>query len=194
MRALDIAEYIAGKYGVKLTEEELLQFASIMGCKELKKGERLLEQGQIAKDIVYVHSGTMRLFYYKKGRDVTEHFACADAHFAYSIISLFRRRQTELMMEALERSVIYTISYERLKLLLLQIPQIAKLYVDMLEEGLIISQKKADSWRFETVSERYERFCREYPEAVKKASVHHIASYLLMSPETLSRVRAGALS
>ena len=40
---------------------------------------------------------------------------------------------------------------------------------------------------------RYLRFQQEYPEAAKRASVNHIASYLLMTPESLSRVRAGVL-
>lgn len=185
----DIAEYIADKYNVKLQAGELQQFASTMECRELKRGELFLNHGQIAKEIIYVYSGTMRLFYYKNGRDITEHFACADTHFVYSIISLFRKRRTELMMEALEPSIIYTIHYDKLRILLLQIPQLAKLYVDILEEGLIISQEKADSWRFETVKERYIRFMREYPGVVKIASVNHIASYLLMAPESLSRVR-----
>jgi CRP-like cAMP-binding protein len=164
-----------------------------MESRELRKGEVFLDQGQIAKDIIYVYSGTIRLFYYKKGRDITEHFAAADTHFVYSIISLFRKQRTELMMEALEQSIIYTINYDKLRWLLLQIPQLAKLYADILEEGLIISQKKADSWRFETVKERYERFFREYPEVVKTAAVNHIASYLLMTPESLSRIQAGSL-
>ncbi|MDR2679980.1 MAG: Crp/Fnr family transcriptional regulator [Tannerella sp.] len=185
----DIAGYIANKYNIKLQPEELQQFASIMEFRKLKKGEVFLDQGQVAKDIIYVHSGTMRLFYYKKGRDITEHFACADTHFVYSIISLFQKRRTELMIEALEQSIIYTINYDKMRLLLLQIPQLAKLYIDILEEGLIISQKKADSWRLETVKERYERFFKEYPEVVKIASVNHIASYLLMAPESLSRIR-----
>ncbi|HKM44979.1 MAG TPA: hypothetical protein VJY12_05915 [Dysgonamonadaceae bacterium] len=58
---------------------------------------------------------------------------------------------------------------------------------------LIVSQQKADSWRFESSHERYERFLIEYPEVAKRASIDHIASYLLMAPETLSRVRAGVL-
>jgi CRP-like cAMP-binding protein len=190
---LEIAGSIANKYDIRLQPEELQQFASIMEYRELRKGELLLDQGQIAKDIIYVYSGTMRLFYYKKGRDITEHFAAADVHFVYSIISLFRKRRTELMMEALEQSIIYTINHDKLRWLLLQIPQLAKLYADILEEGLIISQKKADSWRLDTVKERYERFFREYPGVVKIASVNHIASYLLMTPESLSRIRAGSL-
>lgn len=189
----DIAGHIANKYDVRLPPEDLQQFASIMDCRKLKKGELFLAQGQIAKHILYVHSGTMRLFYYKKGRDITEHFASSGTHFAYSIISLFRKRRTELMIEALEESLIYTINYDKLKTLLIQTPLLAKLYINILEESLTISQKKADSWRLETVKERYERFSREYPEVVKIASVNHIASYLLMAPESLSRVRAGTL-
>ena len=50
----------------------------------------------------------------------------------------------------------------------------------------MLSQEKADSWRFESARKRYLRFQQEYPEAAKRASVNHIASYLLMTPESLS--------
>lgn len=188
---IEIAEFISNKYKIKLRSNDLNRFASIIDFRELKKGELFLSKEQIAKELVYVHSGTMRLFYYKNGRDITEHFACADTHLVYNIISLFMKQPAELMIEALEQSIVYPINYNKLRLLTMEIPQLAKLYIDILEEGLIISQSKADSWRFETVRERYERFLREYPKVAKVASVNHIASYLLMTPESLSRVRAG---
>lgn len=56
---------------------------------------------------------------------------------------------------------------------------------------LIVSQIKADSWRFETARERYNQLMEHQPEVIKRAPLSHIASYLLMTPETLSRyVRA----
>lgn len=70
---------------------------------------------------------------------------------------------------------------------------INRLYQKILEWALMLSQEKADSWRFESSRKRYLRFQQEYPEAAKRASVNHIASYLLMTPESLSRVRAGVL-
>ena len=70
---------------------------------------------------------------------------------------------------------------------------INRLYQKILEWALMLSQEKADSWRFESARKRYLRFQQEYPEAAKRASVNHIASYLLMTPESLSRVRAGVL-
>ena len=63
-------------------------------------------------------------------------------------------------------------------------------YRKILEFSLIVSQVKADSWRFETAHERYNKLMRYQPEVIKRAPLSHIASYLLMTPETLSRVRA----
>ncbi|MDR2037477.1 MAG: Crp/Fnr family transcriptional regulator [Bacteroidales bacterium] len=190
---LDIAGIIADKYDVQLSTDDLQQIASVMGYRELEKGELYLKQGAVAKDFIYVRSGMIRQFYYKKGHDVTEHFTCEGSTLAFCIVSLFRDQPTSLMIEALEPSVIYTIPNNSLKTLSLQFPNIAKLHISILESGLIISQQKADSWRFETARERYERFIKEYPEVAKRASVNHISSYLLMAPESLSRVRAGAL-
>ena len=63
-------------------------------------------------------------------------------------------------------------------------------YRKILEYSLIVSQIKADSWRFETASERYHNLLKHHPEVIKRAPMAHIASYLLMTPETLSRVRS----
>lgn len=189
----EIAAVIAKIYEIKLPASDMEQLASIIDFRKLEKGELLLEQGAIAKDFIYVESGMLRQFYYKKDHEITEHFTCENSTLAYCIISLFKKQPTELMIEALEQSIIYTISYERLKILSSQLPGITKLYIKILESGLILSQQKADSWRFETARERYERFVKEYPEIAKRGSVNHIASYLLMTPESLSRVRAGVL-
>ena len=67
------------------------------------------------------------------------------------------------------------------------------LYCALLEDGLLESLRKCDVQRFESARERYETFVRQYPEAARRAPGKHIASYLLMTPESLSRVRAGLL-
>ena len=69
----------------------------------------------------------------------------------------------------------------------------ALLYRKMLEHSLIESQVKADMFRFETAHDRYEKFLKLFPEPAKRAPLIHIASFLQMTPETLSRVRAGLL-
>ena len=109
------------------------------------------------------------------------------------IVSLFTGRRNCLQLESLEEGVIWSISYAGLVELSERYLHIARLLRHLLEGSLMLSQYKADSWRFETSRERYARFVRDYPEIARRASVNHIASYLLMTPESLSRVRAGDL-
>ena len=139
-----------------------------------------------------IEKGMVRQFYYKDGRDITEHFSCEEDIVA-CLESLFLKEPTRLLIEVIEPSVIYLLDYEKWEGLCDKYPEINELYRRVFEYMLILSQRKADSWRFESSHERYERFCREYPAVAKRASVAHIASYLLMTPETLSRVRAGVL-
>ncbi|MDR1402227.1 MAG: Crp/Fnr family transcriptional regulator [Tannerellaceae bacterium] len=187
-----IAGKIASAYQ-HLSPEPLREFAGILEPVKLKKGEILLDKGQILRSMVYVDTGMLRQFYYKKGKDVTEHFGC-EGTVVYCINSLFKEQPTDLMIEAIvEPTLIYTVNYRKLCGLIEKYGEIAIMFRRILEDGLIISQNKADSWRFETARERYNRFIKDFPDAAKRASINDIASYLLMAPESLSRVRSGAL-
>lgn len=160
--------------------------------KELEKGEILLNEGQTSRHMVFVGKGMLRQFYYKNGKDVTEHFSY-EGCILMCIESLLKQEPTHLMAEALEPAVVYMLPYDTLQNLLEQSKEINAFYRKVLEYSLIVSQIKADSWRFETARERYNLLLRNHPEIVKRAPLSHIASYLLMTPETLSRVRSGVL-
>jgi CRP-like cAMP-binding protein len=97
------------------------------------------------------------------------------------------------MIEALEPTTYYLIDYKDIQRICANSLSLQKLYSRILEMMLVISQQKANEMRFTSVRERYQNFIKQYPEAVKRASSRHIASYLLMSPETLSRVKSELL-
>lgn len=187
----EIAKDLSIRY-YPLPQDDLEALASIIEPCQAAKGECLLSEGQIARSFYYVESGLLRQYYYKNKHEITEHFSC-EGNVAFCLSSLFQQEPTDLMIEVLEPTVYHLISYSGLKDLLSRSLPINTLYRRLLEESLILSQRKADSWRFESVRERYQRFRQEYPEAAKRASVNHIASYLLMTPESLSRVRSGVL-
>lgn len=189
---MEIIKQITEKYDVYFSEESVQEFNNILEPKEYKKDEIILSPGQISKYMYVIQKGIIRQFYYKEGRDITEHFSC-EGQIATCLESLFLKEPSKLGVESLESSLIYLLDYEKWEHLCDKNPQINQLHRRVLEYKLVVSQQKADSWRFENSSERYERFCNEYPQIVKRAAVAHIASYLLMSPETLSRVRAGVL-
>lgn len=189
---MDIATQLAKKYAVTLSEESVLKFNSALVPKEYSKDDIILDLGRICKDVYIIEEGMLRLFYYKNGRDISEHFSGED-EVVFCIESLFFKKPTTLMMEAIEPSIIHHLNYEIFQELCDNYKDLNQLYRRIIELDLAVSQQKADSWRFENSHERYERFCKEYPQVVKRASIAHIATYLLMTPETLSRVRARKL-
>lgn len=186
-----IAQKITCRF-IDFNDEELRAYASLLKKIELKKGEILINQGEIAKGSYWVESGLLRQFYYKAGRDVTEHFA-SEGNGMMCIRSMFNCEPSDQIIEALEKSTVYYTPYKQLISLSEQHTVINTYIRRLLEFALMVSQIKADSWRFESARERYNRFITDFPEASKRASINHIASYLLMTPESLSRVRAGTL-
>lgn len=165
------------------------QIENILIRKEVEKGELLLAEGEISHNLVLVGKGMLRQFYYKNKKDVTEHFSY-EGNIVICIESTLKQEPTRLMIEALETSIVYLLPYNKLMALAEQSWEVNMFYRKVLEFSLIASQVKADSWRFETAHERYNKLMRYQPEVIKRAPLSHIASYLLMTPETLSRVRA----
>lgn len=185
-----IVENIATTFHTTLSAQAIEDFGAILECKEYQKDDIILKQGQVNRYFYYVHQGMIRQFYYKKGKDVTEHFSY-ETNMAVCIESLYKNKPADLLMQAIEPTVIYKIPFTDWQKLCAKHYDLAKLYMRVVEALLLISQWKADSWRFESAHERYDRFSKEHPEVVRRAPVAYIASYLLMSPESLSRVRAG---
>lgn len=187
----DIARELARKYST-MTHEELDTLESILVPKKFAKGEMILKVGEICENIYYIDKGLIRQFYYKNNKELTEHIG-ADGEIFMCIESLFREEPTELQVEALENSIIYLIPKHRLEQVALHNVNIQIMYRKILEESLIISQIHADLLRFETAQNRYLRLCKLKPQVVLRAPLVYIASYLQMTPETLSRVRSSTL-
>ncbi|MGM5630925.1 Crp/Fnr family transcriptional regulator [Apibacter raozihei] len=185
--ALAVAELFSEKY-CTLPIEALNHLSLMINTTVYTKGEIILNIGQTAKDILYVEKGILRQYYFKDDFEITEHFTC-NSQVTFCIESLFEKKPTKLLIEAVETSIIHAIPYQGIVDLTHHYPAAIQLLQKILETSLIISQKKADSWRLSTASERYKRFMKEYPSALLRAPVKHIASYLSMAPESLSRIR-----
>ena len=183
----DIARELARRYST-MTHEELDTLESILVPLKFAKGEMILKEGEVCRDIYFIDHGLVRQFYYKNGKEVTEHLG-EDHSIFMCIESLFKEEPTRLQVEALEQSIIYALPKEKLEVVALHSVNIQMMYRKILEESLIISQIHADLMRFETAQDRYMKMCKLYPQVVLRAPLVYIANYLQMTPETLSRVR-----
>lgn len=184
----DIARELARKYST-MTHDELDILESIIVPKKYAKGEMILREGETCEDISYIDRGLVRQFYFKNDKELTEHIG-SDGEIFMCIESLFREEPTHLQVEALEPCIIYCLPKHRLEQVALHNVNIQILYRKILEESLIISQVHADLVRFESAQSRYQKLCKLKPQVVLRAPLVYIASYLQMTPETLSRVRA----
>lgn len=187
----DIARELARRYST-MTHEELDVLESILVPRKCAKGEIILKEGQVCEDIYYIEKGLIRQFYLKKDKEVTEHLA-TEGSVIMCIESLFKEEPTRLQVEALEPSLLYALPKRKLEQVALHNVNIQILYRKILEESLIFSQVHADLVRFETAQDRYLRLCKLMPQVVLRAPLVYIASYLQMTPETLSRVRAASV-
>lgn len=184
----DIARELARKYST-MAHDELDILESILVPMKFARGENVVSEGEVCVAIYYVERGLLREYYYKNNKEVTEYLA-VDGNVFMCIESLFQNEPSKLIVEALEPSVVYALPKDRLEEVALRNVNIQILYRKILEESLIISQRRADLLRFESAKDRYRKLCKLNPKVIMKAPLVYIASYLQMTPETLSRVRS----
>ena len=187
----DIARELARKYST-MTHDELDTLESIIEPMRFAKGKTILAEGEICRHIYYIDHGLVRQSYVKNGKEVTEHIG-VDHTIFMCIESLFKEEPSKLQVEALEPTSIYALPKQKLMEVALHNVNIQILYSKILEESLILSQVHADLVRFESAQDKYKKLCKYSPQMVLRTPLVYIASYLQMTPETLSRVRSATL-
>ncbi len=173
----------------ELFSQVVIHFAPIIQTKAYEKGALLHQATQTCYDLFLVKTGALRSFYYVDGRDITAHFALE-----YGIIgaadSIIKNKPSRYFIETLEKSQVYTIDYREMESFLDQKPQLERLarkfsqllYIDLVE--------RLEGMTFLSAKDKYEQLLQRYPGISSKVSLGHIASYLGITIETLSRIRA----
>lgn len=184
----EVAREIARNF-CTLSLEALTMLAEIIIPMKFKRGSIVLNEGEVCDHIYYVEKGLVRQYYKKNNKEMTEHISY-EGGLVVCIESFFQRTPTKIVIQALESTVLYAIPIDKLRKLTEGSYEICLLMFRFFEWLLIVSQQKADTLRFETAKERYVRTLRDHPDIIRRSPLHYVASYLQMTPETLSRVRA----
>ena len=187
----DVARELARRYST-MTHEELDMLENILVAKRFAKNEKILSEGETCENIYWIVKGLVRQYYYKNGKELTEYMATENT-IVMCIESLFREQPTRLQIMAIEPTILYCLPKARLEAVAMKSVNIQILYRKILEESLILSQIHADMLRFESAIDRYQKLVKRSPQLVLRAPLVYIASYLQMTPETLSRVRTQTL-
>lgn len=185
--AIRIVEETCPKRRLKL--ENIRLFSEIIRCRKFHKGDIILADGEVCTCLSYIEKGLTRQHYVKHDKDMTEHLS-HEGGVVFCIDSYFNGAPTHLAIEALEPTIIWEIPRDRMEDLAEANADLAYLYRRFIEDSLILSQVKADILRFESAKDRYARLMQLFPGIIQRAPLTHVASYLQMSQETLSRIRA----
>lgn len=174
--------------GVPAGEAEKL-FAGKME-KRLKAHEFLLQAGEVPRYIGYVVSGLLRLYYIDaEGKDSTKHFA-PEGTLAISYSAFLQRTESRFFIQALEDTHLYLIDYRTYQNLLHGHPcwqTVARKLANLL---FILKEKREAELLLQSAQERYQQFRNDFPDIEQRVHQYHIASYLGITPESLSRIRA----
>ena len=155
----------------------------------LKKGDLLLMQGNTCKHLYFLQQGCIRGYYYLDHKEVTHWFGF-DNDFVTSFHSFITQQPSVESLEALEDTILWSISHQSLYELYDTFPEIERLGRMAYEKYYIRLEERYVNAQFKTAAQRYQELLDTNSHILQRVSLGRIASYLGISQETLSRIRA----
>lgn len=177
------------KKWIDITEAEEAVILSAFEETSIKKKKDLLVPGQLCDYVYFITQGCLRSYYVdKKG---VEHIyqIRMDNNWISDLESFFSQRPSNYYIEALEDSCLLRISNERLEQLYAEVPNLERYFRILFQKAYINALERLNKSMWEPADERYEAMLKEHPGMLQRVPLVHIASYLGITPESLSRIR-----
>lgn len=175
---------------ITLDENEKKFFLSVLEPKTLKRKNIYLEAGTVCKYSAFVLDGAMKSFTVdKEGKEHILSFAIRDWWIS-DMYSLLSQKPAILNIEAIADSEVLMLSRENQQLLYEKIPKFERFFRILIENSLVANQQRLIDNMSSTAEDRYLGFIKKYPTIPSCVPQHNIASYLGITPEFLSKIRA----
>ncbi len=154
----------------------------------VEKNEFILEKGKVSSKIYFIKSGLVRRYYFDEEYESTI-WIYNDNHWIASLASYFLQQPSLEYLQACEKTILYSLSFER-EQILLQLPQFINFHIKFLRSSIAAFDEFHFIFASMTASKKYEYLLKKFPLIIQKAKQKDIASLLNVSQETLSRIRA----
>ncbi len=174
---------------VPATEQELQLCKHYFTPKKIRRKQFLLQEGDVCNRMAFVEKGS--LYSYStdaKGNQRVIQFAF-EGWWISDLYSFFTKEPSSLNIEALEDSELLLLDHEQHEYLLKNVPQYETYTRMILQNAYVALQRRIEGTIGLTAEEKYSRFLNQYPTCLNRVPQHLIASYLGITPETLSRIR-----
>ncbi|MCU0433966.1 MAG: Crp/Fnr family transcriptional regulator [Bacteroidia bacterium] len=186
-KALSLRQCIDGYYPLSPPAFDALK--EIFTETEFPARSHLIRQGKVCDQVWFMGKGLLRSYYTHRNREITTWFG-NEGDFITSFYSMFTRQPGHENLQLIEDGVFYQTSFAAFETLMEQYPETGLLYRKILESGYIYWEKRIMLLQFIQARERYDHLVHHAPELIQRVPLQYLASYLGVTPETLSRIRA----
>ncbi|POY37193.1 CarD family transcriptional regulator [Solitalea longa] len=179
---------ITSRYGISFTAEEKTFISSVCTIKSFNKKEYLLRAGEREKYMRWVISGATRMFYEEAGNEVDVLFTFEN-DFITACASLLSDEVSAYSIQALEDVQLIYIRKDDLQHLYDISKNAERLGRLTMEELFLAREERERSLRCDEAAQRYLNLLKHAPELIQRVPQKYIASFLGITPESLSRIR-----
>ena len=173
---------------IDLTQEEVECINRLFKEKEIKKGDFFLADGQVCRHAGFIVKGLVRYYINHDGEEKTYEFG-QENNFVCNYESFLPQTPSTKIIQALEDSEILQISYADLQIFY-QSVRGAERFARLVIEQVFVQLLQALSSLYTDIPEyRYKKLLKEHPDLLQRVSQYHIASYVGVKPQSLSRIR-----
>lgn len=174
---------------IHLTDESKIALFTCFKKFEFPKGHILVRPNEICRHLYFIEKGAARIFYYKDDKDITDGFRGKQT-LLVTIVSFIRQKPDRRGIELLDNSVLWAIEKKDLEVLCDKYPDVERLYRIVMSSAVIMGEQRVERMLFQSAQERYEDLIRTQKGIHDLLTLGMIASFLGITQETLSRIRA----
>ena len=172
-----------------INKEDEVKILSAFEPISIKKKKDLLVAGQVCDYMYFITTGCVRSFYIDSKGIEHVYQIRMDNNWIGDIDSYYTRQKSKYNIEALEDTNLLRITVDRMDQLFIEIPALERYFRILFQKAYINALNRLNATMWDTAIDRYNNMLKEHPEIFQRVSLVHIASYLGITPESLSRIR-----
>ncbi|WP_459209223.1 Crp/Fnr family transcriptional regulator [Aquimarina rhabdastrellae] len=179
---------------VELSKTDIDQLQSKLIIEHYTKGDIIVKPEQNCKFLKFVVSGVYRVYQIRNGKEITSYFNYESRNpIVASFASLLKEQPSNEIVECIIPGKLISINYTYWKSLYTISHSFNTFGRLMAEFNYILALERIESLQYQSATDHYEMFIKLYPDLLNMIPHHYIASYLGVTPESLSRIRKTAL-
>lgn len=173
----------------KLAEKDCARVLPLFEQLSVRRNAQIFNAGAVVRYVYFVERGCLRQYYVNADAQERTIYFMTENGWVSELVSFLDRAPTDLNVQAVEDSDLWIIDRKNWVYLMTSFPRLTMGFIRVQQDTNYMLKKRLAEVTIETPEEKYLRFAKEEPELLRRIPLYLIATYLAMTPETLSRIR-----